>query len=59
MNISRLWLTRMTTNHELKDLHATNSLGVLLKGMILDHSLKALDRMNNLGLQMTCAILNR
>ena len=49
----------MTTNHELKDLHATNSLGVLLKGMILDHSLKALDRMNNLGLQMTCAILNR
>ena len=40
-------------SHELRDLNATNNLGVLLKGMILGHELKALDGMNNLGLQMT------
>ena len=43
----------MTTSRELKDLHATNNLGVLLKGMILGRELKALDGMNNSGLQMT------
>ena len=43
----------MTTGRELKDLDATNSLGVLSKGMILGHELRDLDGMNNSGLQMT------
>ena len=43
----------MTMGCDLMDLDAMNSLGVLLKGMILGHELKALDGMNNLGLQMT------
>ena len=43
----------MTTDHELRDLDVTNSLGVLLKGTILGYELKAIDDMNNSGLHMT------
>ena len=43
----------MTKSRELRDLRATNILGLLLKGTILGCELKALDVMNNLGLQMT------
>ena len=43
----------MTMVRELRDLDATNSQGVWLKGAILGHELRALDVMNSTRLQMT------
>ena len=43
----------MTMDHELRDLNATNNLGVLLKGMVLGRQLRALDVMSNSRLEMT------
>ena len=43
----------MTMVRELRNLSATNKLGVRLKGTILGHELRAPDAMNSLGLRMT------
>ena len=42
----------MTLGHELRDLEAMDSLGVLLKGLILGCEFSALDGMNNSRLQL-------